>query len=79
MAATSSASHMAEDGDDDDEYQPSERHIARQASSSKDEVVHLAIPGRDLLRATTDVSTRCKMTLRQAVAFTASLVRRIPQ
>ena len=58
----------------DAEYQPSTR-IMRQASSSQDEMIHLAIPKRDLLRATSNVSARLKISHRQAVAFTASVVK----
>ena len=62
------------EADGDAEYQPSTR-VIRQACSSQDENVHLAIPKRDLLRATSDVSARLKISHRQAVAFTASVVK----
>lgn len=76
--ATANSGLMAEEDAEADErdaeYQPSTR-VIRQSSSSQDDSIHLSIPKRDLLKATSDVSARLKISHRQAVAFTASVVR----
>ena len=69
---------MIEDEDEDegdDEYQPSTRTVQRWVSSSQDHMVHLSVPKRELLKATGDASTRCKLSHRTSVALTASLVK----
>lgn len=61
--------------DTEADYLPPKRQTDRWASSSRDETVTLHIPKGELLKATSDASVRCKLSHRQAVAVTASIVK----
>ena len=74
--AAATGSQMAEDGDDDDgDYQPADWRLQRSRSSSEGQMVHISLPKRELLKSTSQVSARCKLSHRQSVAFTATLVK----